>query len=87
MDKTDMIKLIEAYSSIEKLNKDIERITGGYSISSNENNKYSKIYNICEVIENNSKYADKDDDESFNEFIKILNGIGLSAEEKYEMLI
>lgn len=83
MSKEDMIRLIEAEMSIIRLNDDISRITNGYPIN---NTEYKGIYNIYDIIFENSKYAEREDDSAQNEFRAIMYGIGLTAEERYELL-
>lgn len=83
MKKQDMIQLIETVTSINKLNDDIIRITGGYPIA---NDEYKGIYNVYDVIFNNSRYAGRIDDKAEDEFRAIINAINKTPEEKYELL-
>lgn len=83
MNERDMVRLIEAFESANKINNLIIHITGGYSINEEE---YNGIYNIYDVIYDNSKYADREDDEARDKFRAIMNGINISAREKYELL-
>ena len=83
MEKQDMVRLIEAATAINKLNEDIIRLTGGYPIA---NKEYKAIYNIYDVIYDNSKYAGRDDDRAAEEFQAIMYGIGMTAEDRYELL-
>ncbi len=83
MNKKDMIQLIEAVISINKINDDIIKITGGYPVA---NDEYKGIYNVYDVIYNHSKYAGRTDDKAEDEFRAIINAINKSPEEKYELL-
>lgn len=84
MEEKDMIRLIEAYISISNLNNTIIRLTNGYGISGED---FDGIYKVHDVIYDNSKYAGREDDQALDEFRAIMNGIGLSAEERYKLLI
>ena len=83
MNERDMVRLIEAFESVNKINNMIIYITNGYPINKEE---YNGLYNIYDVIYDNSKYAGREDDEARDEFRAIMNGINISAREKYELL-
>ncbi len=83
MSKQDMIKLIKAAESANNLNNMIIMLTSGYPI---DNEGYSKIFLVYEVLFNNSKYAGREDDESYEEFRAILNAMNLTPEEKYDLI-
>ena len=84
LNKNDMIRLIEAYTAMNKINNSITELTGGYPI---DNEAYNGIYNIYDIIYDHSKYAGREDDDALNKFRAIMNGIGLSAEERYNLLV
>ena len=84
MSEKDMLRLIEAYISISNLNNTIIKLTNGYGISGED---FDGVYKIYDVIYDNSKYADREDDQALDEFRAIMNGIGLSAEERYNLLV
>lgn len=82
MTRKDMIDLIMAFESFEKLNSFINRLTNGYNIS---NSDYDGLYNIYEVIKRNSRYPGEDDHD-VDTFRAIMFAINKTAEEKYELL-
>lgn len=84
LDKKDMIRLIDAYTAINKINNSISEMTGGYPI---DNEIYNGIYNLYDIIFEHSKFAGRTDDDALNEFRAIMNGIWLSSEERYSLLI
>lgn len=83
MDKKDMIRLIKAFISINKINDRISEMTGGCPINSNE---YNGIYELYDVIFDHSKFAGRDDDEALDQFRDIMYRENISAEECYEAL-
>ncbi len=82
MNREDMIALIEAYESIQNLITAVTDLTGGYTI---DNERYNGIYNVLEVIRNNSRFPG-DDDTSEEQLQAILNAINVTAAEKYELI-
>lgn len=84
MNEKNMLRLIEAYISISNLNNTIIKLTNGYGISGED---FDGVYKIYDVIYDNSKYAGREDDQALDEFRAIMNGIGLSAEERYNLLV
>ena len=82
LNKEEMLSLIEAAESWERINDHVKDLTDGYAIT---NPEYTKIDNIFDIIKSNSKYPGTDDlsCDSFNDII--LNP-ELSAEEKFNLL-
>ena len=83
MSDEDMIILIKAFESVSKLNDIIKSITGGYGIDAEG---LDSIFDIFEVIRNNSRYAGLDEDEDYETFRAILYAINISTEEKYALI-
>ena len=83
LNKEEMLSLIEAAESWERINDHVKDLTDGYAIT---NPEYTKIDNIFDIIKSNSKYPGTDDlsCDSFNDII--LNP-ERSAEEKYDLLV
>ena len=82
LDREDMISLIKAVESFNRINDRITAITGGYSIDCDE---YNGLYEIYEVLRRNSRYhgtSDYDEDT----FRSIIYAINKTPEEKYELL-
>ena len=81
MDKQDMKDLIRAWECFMKLNKNVERLTGGEIDAV----KYKDLYLICSVIKRNSKYSGTED-EDCDRFTEILFDASLSVAKKAEKL-
>ncbi|MBQ6407323.1 MAG: hypothetical protein IJJ64_04725 [Butyrivibrio sp.] len=90
MSREDMIMLIEAEEAFLRIESLVAEITDGHSIDCD---KLNGLYNIFEVIYNNSRYADMEtdfDDGSTGpeeEFRAILYAMNKTPEEKYELLV
>ena len=82
LDREDMIALIKATESFNRLNDRIIAITGGYDIKCEE---YSGLYEIYDVIKRNSRYFE-DDDHDEDMFRAIIFAINKTPEEKYDLL-
>lgn len=82
MNKEDMIALIKAIESFNRLNDRIIAITGGYDIDCEE---YNGLYELYEVIRRNSRFSGSDDyDEDM--LRAVVCAINKTPEEKYELL-
>ena len=82
LNKEDMISLIKALESFDKLNTKISSITNGYGISGDEFEGLSEVY---EVIRRNSRFSESDDyDEDM--LRAVVYAINKTPEEKYELL-
>ncbi len=82
LDRKDMISLIKAVESFNKLNDQISLITNGYGIASEE---YDGLYEIYEVIRRNSRFSESDDHDE-DMLRAVVNAINKTPEEKYELL-
>lgn len=82
LNKEEMLSLIEAAESWERINDHVKDLTDGYAIT---NPEYTKIDNIYDIIKNNSKYPGSDD-HSCDCFNDIILNPELSAEEKLNLL-
>ena len=82
LDKNDMIDLIEALESFNKINDQISDLTGGSDIKSE---KYNGLYKIYDVIKRNSKY-NKEDDHDYDVFNSIIRSDKITPEEKYNLI-
>ena len=83
LNKEEMISLLEAADSWERINKHVKKLTNGYAIT---NPKFNKTDYIYDVIKANSKYSSPDD-ASTDAFNDIVLNSDLSAEEKYNRLV
>ena len=82
MKKKDMIALIRAEESFNKLSSSIAAITGGHGI---EGDEYDGFYDLYEVLRRNSRFSGSDDyDEDM--FRAVIYAINKTPEEKYELL-
>ncbi len=82
LNKNDMIDLIKAVESFNKLNSQIAALTNGYDI---DNEEYNGLYGIYEVLRRNSRYpGTSDHDEDM--FRAVIYAINKTPEEKYELL-
>lgn len=79
MTKQDMIDLIEAYDSLNALNRRIVDLTGGHNI---DNEECNGLYKIFDVIWRHSRFEGTFDEEGFEDILES----DKSAEEKYELL-
>ena len=82
MNKEDMIDLIKAFESFEKINSCINRLTNGHYIS---NPDFDGLYNIYEVIKRHSMFPGEDDYD-IDTFRAIMFAVTKTPEEKYELL-
>lgn len=82
LNRQDMISLIKAVESFNKLNDRIIYMTNGYSIDCEE---YDGLYEIYEVLRRNSRYSGTSDHDE-DMFKAIINAINKTPEEKYELL-
>ena len=82
LNKEEMLSLIEAADSWERINDQVKHLTCGYAIT---NPEFTKIDYIFDIIKNNSKYLGTDD-KSCASFSSIIFNPELSAKEKYNML-
>lgn len=82
IDKKDMIDLIIALESFDKLNFQVSVLTGGSDI---KNENINGLYNIYEVIKRNSKFS-KEDDSDYDMFNSIIHADDKSPEEKYNLI-
>lgn len=82
IDKKDMIDLIKALESFDKLNYQVSVLTGGSDI---KNDNINGLYNIYDVIKRNSKYS-KEDDSDYDMFNSIIRADDKSPEEKYNLI-
>ena len=76
----------------EEIQKDIDYIDNKVTaiqdrVSEIDNEIYNGIYNLYDIIFEHSKFAGRTDDDALNEFRAIMNGIWLSSEERYSLLI
>ena len=83
LDKKDMIDLIKAQESFNKLNNQVIDLTGGSDI---KNDKYDGLYKIYDVLKRNSKY-NKEDDHDYDVFDSIIHSDKTSPEEKYKLIM
>ena len=82
LNKEDMISLIKALESFDKLNTKISSITNGYGISGDE---FEGLFEVYEVIRRNSRFSESDDyDEDM--LRAVIYAINKTPEEKYELL-
>lgn len=82
LEKKDMIDLIEALDSFNRLNDQVSALTGGADI---KNERYDGLYNIYDVIKRNSQY-NKEDDRDYDMFDSVIHS-NKSAEEKYNLIM
>ena len=82
LDKKDIIDLIKAQESFNKLNNQVIDLTGGSDI---KNDKYDGLYKIYDVIKRNSKY-NKEDDHDYDVFNSIIRSDKITPEEKYNLI-
>ena len=82
MKKKDMIALIKAVESFNRLNDRIGHITNGYHIDCDE---YEGLYEIYEILRRNSRYPGTSDHDE-DSFRAIIYAINKTPEEKYELL-
>ena len=75
LNKEEMLSLIEAAESWERINDHVKDLTDGYAIT---NPEYTKIDNIFDIIKSNSKYPGTDD-QSCDSFDDIILNPELSA--------
>ena len=83
MDFEDMVKLIEAYDAISKINGFVIALTGGREISGEG---YKQIHNVLDVLYKHSQYGDYSDI-NYSSFIEIIEKNSLTAEEKCKLLM
>ena len=82
LNKEDMISLIKALESFDKLNTKISSITNGYGISGDE---FEGLFEVYEVIRRNSRFSESDDYDE--EMLRaVIYAINKTPEEKYELL-
>ena len=81
--KDNIMLLIDAMMSYERLESIIIGLTDGYAIQSD---KYNGLDNIYLVLWNLSRYNDKTGDEDYEEFDNVIYSEELSNDEKYELL-
>ena len=82
LDREDMITLIRAVESLDRLNSKITSITNGYGIDGEE---FDGLFEIYEVLKRNSRYSGSDDHDE-DMFRAIIYAINKTSEEKYELL-
>ena len=83
INKRDMMDLIKALDSFNKLNEQISTLIGGSNI---KNEKYNGLYKIYDVIKRNSKY-NKEDDYDYDVFDSIIHSDKTSPEENYKLIM
>lgn len=82
MKKKDMIALIRAEESFNRLSDQISAMTGGYGL---DDDMYEGLFEIYEVLRRNSRFPGKGDyDEDM--FRAVIYAINKTPEEKYELL-
>lgn len=82
MDKKDMIDLIMAAESVERLNMQLTAFIGGGII---DNPDIEILNNVYEVVKRNSIYPGEEDFDVDN-FDSIIHAINITPEEKYRLL-
>lgn len=79
-----MLKIIRAYADFVKLHSAIQQLDGGIGISASE---YKGLWDLFDVIQNNSSFNKNYNDESDTGLMEILWNRDMTAEEKYNIII
>ena len=83
MTKQDMLDILKTYHAIVWLNDQVVGFTGGRGMDAREGSSTHDLFLLYDVIYRNSKFAENDDEEGFEDLMYSYR----SVEEMYELLM
>ena len=82
MSKQDMLELLRVHKTIVWLNNQVIKLTGGRGMDGQEDSPTHDLFLLYDVLYRNSRFAETDDEDSFEEVMYS----DKSVEEKYELI-